>query len=194
MAQDSSRPDFWETRYRDHFTPWDAGGVPKRLAAYARELGAGTRVLVPGCGSGHEVHLLSEAGCEVLAVDFSEAAVEIARRNLGRHADRVVVADFFGFDVATPFDVVYERAFLCALPRKRWQDYARRMHEVLRPGGVIAGFWFYDDNVKGPPFGTSDAELRSLLAGVFERIADEPVDDSIPVFRGKERWQVWRRV
>jgi len=25
------------------------------------------------------------------------------------------------------------------------------------------------------------------------RIEDAPVGDSIPVFEGKERWQVWRR-
>jgi len=34
---------------------------------------------------------------------------------------------------------------------------------------VIAGYWFFDDNPKGPPFGTSAAELQGLLgAAVFE--------------------------
>ena len=31
MSQDSSQPSFWTTRYRDHVTPWDAGGVPADL-------------------------------------------------------------------------------------------------------------------------------------------------------------------
>jgi SAM-dependent methyltransferase len=193
MAQDSSRPDFWETRYQDRFTPWDAGGVPPRLAEYVQGLGPGARVLIPGCGSGHEVQLLAEAGCDVLAIDFSAAAVELARGNLGRHADRIVHADFFAFDLSAPFDLVYERAFLCALPRKVWSDYAKRMAEVLRPGGSVAGFWFYDVNPKGPPFGTSEPELCGLMGTAFERTVDEPVSGSIPVFEGKERWQVWRR-
>lgn len=193
MAQDSSRPDFWETRYRDHVMPWDAGRVPARLQRYAREMKPGARVLIPGCGSGYEAYFLAEAGFDVLAIDFSPAAVEVARANLGCFADRVQLADFFTFDVDAPFDVMFERAFLCALPRKMWADYPRRTSELLAPEGVIAGYWFFDDNPKGPPFGTSEAELQALLGERFARTSDEPVDDSIPVFQGRERWQVWKK-
>lgn len=193
MAQDSSRPDFWETRYRDHVTPWDAGRVGQQLRDYAGTLKPGTRVLIPGCGSGHEAHLLAEAGCDVLAIDFSPAAVEVAQRNLGRFADRVQLADFFAFDAGAAFDVMVERAFLCALPRKMWASYATRTAELLGATGVIAGYWFFDDNPKGPPFGTSYAELENLLGTAFTRSADEAVTDSLPVFQGRERWQVWSR-
>ena len=74
MAQDSSRPEFWDTRYREHVTPWDAGGVPTDLRAFARTLAAGTRALIPGCGSGHEVIYMVESGLDVLAIDFSPQA------------------------------------------------------------------------------------------------------------------------
>ena len=92
-----------------------------------------------------------------------------------------------------PFDVIYERAFLCALPRKAWSGYAARCAELLKPGGVIAGFFFFADTPKGPPFGTSPSELEDLMRPCFERIDDRPVADSIEVFAGRERWQVWRR-
>lgn len=193
MAQDSSRPDFWETRYRDHVMPWDAGRVPARLQSYARQMKPGARVLIPGCGSGYEAYFLAEAGFDVLAIDFSPAAVDVAKANLGCFAERVRLADFFAFDAGAPFDVMFERAFLCALPRKMWADYARRTAELLAPQGVIAGYWFFDENPKGPPFGTSEAELQALLGGRFTRRSDEPVGDSIPVFQGRERWQVWER-
>jgi hypothetical protein len=39
----------------------------------------------------------------------------------------------------------------------------------------------------------AQAELDALLAPAFERVTDEAVPDSIPVFAGKERWQVWRK-
>jgi len=193
MAQDSSRPDFWETRYRDHVTPWDAGRVPARLVQYAGEMKPGARVLIPGCGSGYEARFLAAAGFDVLAIDFSPAAVEAAQRNLGCFADRVQLADFFTFDAGAPFDVMFERAFLCALPRRMWPDYPERTAELLTPDGMIAGFWFFDDNVKGPPFGTSIEELHALLGTRFERISDEPAADSIPIFVAKERWQVWKK-
>ena len=108
--------------------------------------------------------------------------------------DRVAQADFFAPIAQAPFDVVYERAFLCALPRRMWSDWARRVGELARSGGLLAGFFFFDAGERGPPFPLhSQDELDALLAPAFARIVDEPVPDSIPVFAGKERWQVWRR-
>jgi SAM-dependent methyltransferase len=193
MAQDSSRPEFWETRYRDHFTPWDAGGVPRALQDHLPGMAPGARILIPGCGSAYEALFLAERGFDVLAIDFSPAAVEAAQKVMGRHADRVRLADFFDFDAGAPFDLIYERAFLCALPPKLWPAYPGRCAELLAPAGTIAGFWFFADTPRGPPFGTSPAALDALLQTAFERIEDMPVADSIEVFRGRERWQVWRR-
>ncbi|HEY4999923.1 MAG TPA: hypothetical protein VII36_12295, partial [Usitatibacter sp.] len=93
-----------------------------------------------------------------------------------------------------PFDVVYERAFLCALPRRMWQAWATRIAELIEPGGDLAGFFFFGEGERGPPFPlASPQELASLLGPAFARVEDAPGADSIPVFSGKERWQVWRR-
>ena len=195
MAQDSSKPDFWNTRFRQNVTPWDAGRVPAALQRFvARHTGRG-RVLVPGCGTGYEVRELTHAGFDVAAIDFSEAALEAARRELGPLAHLVRLGDFFGFECdAPPFDAIYERAFLCALPRRLWSDWATRAAQLLRPGGLLFGLFFFDDNAKGPPFGVAAEQLEALLAPDFERVEDGPVEDSIPAFAGRERWQVWRRV
>ncbi|HWQ37195.1 MAG TPA: methyltransferase [Burkholderiales bacterium] len=193
MPQDSSTPEFWESRYREHTTPWDAGRVPDALRAYAKRLRPGTRILIPGCGSAYEAYYLIENGFDVLAIDFSPAAVDAARRTMGCFADHVKLADFFDFDIGEPYDVVYERAFLCALPPRIWPQYPTRMKQVLRPGGELAGFFFFRETEKGPPFGTSPQALHALLDPGFEQVEERPVDDSIPVFQGAERWQVWRR-
>jgi SAM-dependent methyltransferase len=193
MAQDSSKSDFWESRYRDNVTPWDAGKVPESLRAYASTLPSGARILIPGCGSAYEAAFLAGGGFDVLAIDFSPAAVETAQKNLAGFGDIVRLADFFEFDFGKPYDVIYERAFLCALPRKMWRGYADRCAELLTPNGVTAGIFFFSDTPKGPPFGTSPGELDALMQSQFERIDDRPVADSIPVFQGAERWQVWRR-
>src|SRR5688500_11724819 len=84
MAQDSSRPDFWDVRYRDGVTPWDAGGVPQRLREWLEKETSRLRVLVPGCGSGYEVQAFAERGHDVLGIDFSD---EIAKRSHVRKAD-----------------------------------------------------------------------------------------------------------
>ena len=193
MTQDSSKPDFWESRYRDHVTPWDAGKVPASLREYAHNLAAGARVLIPGCGSAYEACYLAESGFDVLAIDFSPAAIELAKKNLSRFGDIVRLADFFDFASDKPYDVIYERAFLCALPPRMWPKYAPRMAQLLRPGGELAGFFFFQETERGPPFGTTPDALHALLDPGFELVEDKAVADSIPVFQGAERWQVWRR-
>jgi hypothetical protein len=64
---------------------------------------------------------------------------------------------------------------------------------MLKPGGVIAGFFFFADSPKGPPFGTSATELEVLLRRDFTLTDERAVTDSIDVFAGKERWMAWRR-
>ena len=193
MAQDSSKSDFWESRYRDHTTPWDAGKVPDALRDYTKRIKSGSRILIPGCGSAYEAGYLAENGFDVLAIDFSPAAVELAKKNLSRFGDIVRLADFFEFDYGKPYEVIYERAFLCALPPRMWPQYAPRMAQLLRPGGELAGFFFFRETEKGPPFGTTPEALHALLDPHFELVEDRVVTDSIPVFQDAERWQVWRK-
>jgi SAM-dependent methyltransferase len=191
--EDAAKPEFWEKRFRENFTPWDAGSAPAALEQFLRTERRGQRVLIPGCGSGYEVRAFSEAGHDVLAVDFAPAAVERAHKVLGPLSERVRLADFFEFDFGAPFDLIYERAFLCSLPRPLRPRYAQRALELLAPHGRLAGFFFFEDGERGPPFGLKPGELEVLFAGRFERVDDLAVADSIPIFAGKERWQVWSR-
>lgn len=191
---DPAGPEFWDLRYGARFAPWDAGRVPERLRGFVAEASAPRRVLVPGCGSAWDVRFLAESGWDVTGIDFSHEALAAARAVLGPHAARVHQGDFFAPVEGEPFEMVYERAFLCALPRRMWADWGRRMAQVVAPGGALAGFFFFDAGERGPPFAlNSQAQLDALLAPAFERVENAPVEDSIAVFQGKERWQVWRR-
>lgn len=192
-TRDPTAPSFWSERFKQGFMPWDRGSVPSRLLQFVAEAGRPYVTLIPGCGTGYEVACLSEAGWDVTAIDFSASAVDAAQKVLGPWGSRVVEADFFTFMPEKPVELIYERAFLCALPPRMRQAIADRWAALLPPGGLLAGFFFFDDSPKGPPFGISSAELDALLAPYFERITDEAVADSLPVFAGKERWQVWRR-
>jgi thiopurine S-methyltransferase len=191
--QNPSLPAFWDHRFKGGVTPWDGGRVPDQLRTFARSQQRPRRTLVPGCGSGWEVRTLAEAGWDVTGLDFSAEAIATARTIAGPHADRLVLGDFFTFDPGAAFEVIYERTFLCALPRRMWPDYAVRAAALLVPGGLLAGYFYFSDEPKGPPFGTSPAALHALLDPCFALEDDRDVGDSIPMFRGRERWQVWRR-
>jgi SAM-dependent methyltransferase len=191
--QNPAMPEFWEHRFRAGATPWDAGRVPDALRAFVAAFPGPQRVLVPGCGSGWEVRYFGEHGWDVIGLDFSAAALEAARGNVGPFADRLVLADFFAFEPGPAFDVIYERTFLCAMPRRLWPQYGQRTAALLRPGGLLAGFFYFAEAPKGPPFGTRPEELAALLDPWFTRVDDRMVDDSIALFLGRERWQVWQR-
>lgn len=191
--QRPEHPDFWCKRFGEGTTPWDAGKVPDDFAAFIARQPTPLHTLIPGCGSAWEARHLAERQWPFTALDFSPVAVERARDVLAGHAVDLVCADFFDFLPGRPYTLIYERAFLCALPRKLWADWGRRVAELLPPGGLLAGYFFLCDQLKGPPFGILPEQLDELLQANFERIEDAAVHDSIPVFSGRERWQVWRR-
>ena len=191
--QRPEHPDFWCKRFGEGVTPWDAGKVPDAFADFIARQPAPLNTLIPGCGSAWDAAHLAELGWPVTALDFSPVAIETARNILGDAPVELICADFFTFAPARPIELIYERAFLCALPRKLWADWGQHVAELLPAGGRLAGFFFLCEQPKGPPFGIQPEQLDELLCANFERIEDQPVNDSIPVFAGRERWQVWLR-
>lgn len=191
-------PEFWDHRFRSGVTPWDAGKAPQALrefiAGHTTPANVAPHVLIPGCGSAWDAALLDSCGWKVSALDFSAAAVEAARSTLGENwCGKLLCDDFFTFIPDMSFDVIYERAFLCALPRSLWPNYASRMAALLRPGGLLAGYFFLSDELKGPPFGAQPKQIETLLSPYFRCLDDRLAEDSIPVFAGRERWQIWQR-
>ena len=60
--------EYWEIRWQNGQTGWDIGTTSPALVDYcsriAREQRAVIRVLIPGCGNGHEAVWLAENGFE----------------------------------------------------------------------------------------------------------------------------------
>lgn len=191
--QRPEHPDFWCKRFGEGVTPWDAGRVQGDFASFVAARTQPLNTLIPGCGSAWEASHLADHRWPVTALGFSPTAVACAREVLADQAVDLVCADFFAWQPAQALDLIYERAFLCALPRKLWADWGTRVAELLPPGGLLAGYFFVCDQLKGPPFGILPEQLDALLLPNFECLTDQPVADSIPVFAGRERWQVWRR-
>ena len=173
--------------------PWDFGGVPDSLKVFlAKHHGPG-RVLIPGCGSGYEIEAFASRGWDVIGLDFSTVAVARARRLLGPLADKVHQGDFFDFPLGEgEFSIIYERTFLCTLVPEHWTRYARRIARLTARSGILCGFFFLGPEDEPPPTRFLK-QLHELLGGWFTKIEDKPVEDSLPLFAGKERWQIWRR-
>jgi len=193
---DATEPQFWDTRYESKQTPWDFGGVPTALQAYLKKHPKGGRVLVPGCGVGHEIQAFADAGYDVTAIDFSSVAVDAARAKVPALAERIIPGDFFQHPFApASFDLIYERTFLCAIDPSQRTAYRDRVAALLRPGGAYVGYFYYQktDPRDGPPHGLAWGESDLLFARHFLLLHDIPSPDGLAIFAGRERWQESRR-
>jgi len=192
-----SQPEFWNSRYLKDDTPWDFEGVPADVRTFLKKKGKGAKVLIPGCGSGHEIAAFADAGYDVTAIDFAPFAVERARRMVGPElAKRVLLGDFFQYDFPSEaFDVIYERSFVCSLTPDRRHAYRDRMAQLLKYRGLLIGYYYYNKPVlsEGPPYGFAWSTADDLFAQYFILVKDDPVNDSLPLFAGRERWQERRR-
>jgi len=192
-----SQPEFWNKRYLQDDTPWDHGGVPEDLKTFLKKKGKGAKVLIPGCGTGYEIKAFAEAGYEVTAIDFAPFAVERARRLVGPAlADRVILGDFFLYDFpGESFDLIYERGFVCAFPPEKRQAYRDRAAQLLKYRGLLLGYYYYNKPslLEGPPYGFAWGTADELFSRYFLLVKDEPVNDSVALFAGRERWQHRRR-
>ena len=155
------------------------------------------RVAVPGAGRGHDARLLARRGHRVTAFDFSEAAVTEARRLAAAEAVELTVEqrDVFTLprDHAGVFDGVWEYTCFCAIDPDRRDEYARVLHAILRPGGLLLACFFpLRDGTDGPPFPVSRGDIERALAGRFTVLEAGPPPRSVERRRGLE-WLVRAR-
>jgi SAM-dependent methyltransferase len=192
--KDSAEPDFWSQRYAAGRIPWQLDHVPARLDDFIGSLPPDCNVLIPGCGQDYRaIDAFRKAGHQVTAIDFSPVAIESTKKTLAGIGNRIILGDFFTYDFkAAPFDLIYERTFLCSLPPSLWKNYAARVAQLLRPGGALAGFFFYGEESDPPPDPLTEQKAAEILADHFELQASESVADSLSIFAGEEKWQEWR--
>lgn len=187
---------FWDDLFAKGSMPWDRNQAPEELKHYlSRTSDENQTVFIPGCGAAYEVAHFIENGHDVVAMDYSEEAVNLAKSTLGQYQDRVRLGDVFSAEFSQPFDVIYERAFLAALPREKWDDYFAMIDRLLSRGGLLVGYFVIDDEYRSrfPPFCLRSGELEKRLETNFSLIESSPVADSVDVFKGKERWMVWQK-
>jgi len=166
-------PDFWQARFEADNVPWDRREASPQLLRWIDD-GAlcPCRIVVPGCGSGHEVAALARAGFDVTAIDFAPAAVRRTQTRLDDAGLAAIVleADVLSWSPPSAFDAVYEQTCLCALYPDHWVAYARRLHDWLVPGGRLFALFMQavrpgaaTGSIEGPPYHCDINAMRALF-------------------------------
>lgn len=105
-----------------------------RLAAI-KQRAKGKRLLDVGCATGFFMEAAADEGYDVHGVEFSKVAISFARSDI---KSRIVHGDVNAlraqetepFDVVTAFDIIEHV--------QNPADFLKDIHEILRPGGVLA--------------------------------------------------------
>ena len=191
----------WQRRYEQNDTPWDKGAPAPALVRYLEKKAITGRVLVPGCGKGHEVRALAnQPDCAAVGLDLSPAAVAEASRLAAQSGTAssasFIVGDFFHLpaEMKGSFDWVVEHTCFCAIEPRQRPDYILAASSALRAAGKIFGiFYLNPDTETGPPFAVSTEELTNLFEPHFRLLEQWVPMESFPGRENRELIRIMQK-
>lgn len=102
----------------------------------------GKRILDAGCGMGRNSFWpLKYGASEIVAFDFDQRSVEVARKNLAEFSNaNVIYKSIYDIDYKDEFDIVFSIGVIHHLENPR--EAIRCMIQAVRPGGIVL-IWVY---------------------------------------------------
>jgi thiopurine S-methyltransferase len=175
--------EFWLDRWHSNRIGFHLEEVNPHLRDFwpAMPVAAGARVFVPLCGKALDLAWLAGQGHPVVGVEISEKAVLDFFAEQGLEPERVAEGgfvrfraggieilwgDYFALDAETlgPVDAVFDRASLIALPPEMRERYVSHLRGLLphQPPMLLVTLEYPQEQMSGPPFAVSEAEVRAL--------------------------------
>lgn len=171
---------YWESRYINNQTDWDAGAITTPLKEYFDQLtDKSIKILIPGAGNGYEAAYLFENGFKnIFVIDIAQQPKEqFFKVNPEFPKQNWIFDDFFNH--VGEYDLIVEQTFFCAIPPIQRQQYAEKVHQLLKPNGKLIGVLFDCEFDGGPPFSGSKIEYVKYFEPLFRLLSFEPCYNSI---------------
>lgn len=181
--------DFWLERWRNQQIGFHQSEINTHLESFwsQMEVSKGETVFVPLCGKSRDMLWLAGQGYRVIGVEispiasaafFAESGLLPSREHVGEfdiyHANGIEIrcGNFFDLEPSDLAHVraVYDRASLVALPQEMRQRYADKLASLLpdRAQVMLITFDYPQEQMSGPPFSVSPAEVHQLYDHTFE--------------------------
>lgn len=179
---------YWENRYKDGATGWDAGAITTPLKEYVDQLETKElKILIPGAGNSYEAaYLFSNGFNEVYVLDVAKSPLENMKKRIPAFPEsHLIQADFFEHE--GQYDLIVEQTFYCAIDPSLRDQYVKHTHTLLKPGGKLVGLlWDAPMFSDHPPFGGNQAEYNDRFSPFFEIDVLAPAYNSIKPRLGNE--------
>lgn len=198
---DQNHLNEWEVRYQEGDTPWNRDEPSPGLSDFLKAEPLAGKVLVPGCGFGHDVRAIASPQNEVIGLDISPSAIRAARELPKTANESYVCGDLFDLPNEfsetwkESFDWIWEHTCFCAIDPSRRADYVMAVSELLKPGGHLLAIFYLDPGEpdEGPPFGTTLKELDALFGEKFRLVREWLPKRNFPGREGEEWMRLLRR-
>jgi methyl halide transferase len=199
MVTSVDDPSFWDKRYVENNANWDLK-TPTPVFVSLIQQGKfifPSDILLPGCGKGHDAVFAAEKGFKVTAVDFSEEALQFARKLAQEKGTDVnfLNEDIFQLQMDAKFDFIFDYTTYCAINPSRRKEYAYRMNSLLKPGGRFIALLFpVDGRPGGPPYNVDPLETYKIFSQNFKLEYYSRIIESIKPRKGKEVLHIYKKV
>ena len=201
MSKDISNSQFWNQCYIENNIGWDLGDVTPVFKDWADQLKTKSKILVPGCGNGYDPLYFASLGHEVLAVDFSEKAINRIKRQSQEMKINIqtLKCDFFNLTnlIRIEFDYIIEYTFFCAIDPIRRKEYSNVAHSLLKESGLLVALFLplnKDIIEGGPPFSVSKLDIEDTFSEKFELIKTLKHPLSIDARKESEEYFEYKKI
>lgn len=191
----------WLERWELGRIGWHETDGNSKLKAHWPKLAGGSRVLVPLCGKSPDIFWLAGQGLEVVGVELSEIAVDaffsehdlnfevrndgpLRRYRALAQPISLYCGDYFDFE-SGPFDALYDRAALVALPAEQRPAYVEHTGALLTDDAyrLIITLEYDQDAADGPPYSVLPDEILSYWNDLRVLSQHNDIDGCPPKFR-----------
>ena len=193
-SQDPSEltPEAWNARWQENNTPWDIQGATPALIAWQKQHGVkNQKIMVPGCGRGHDAYYLAKQGAWLDALDYAPDATLTAKETYSHKKINWRVQDVTKLTEQNQYDRIWEYTCFCALSPELRPAYLDGIQTALKLGGAYWGMVFLavPNPDSGPPFQITPEAFKRLLESRFQIKTYEPnTPRSIKARKNTEIW------
>lgn len=161
--------EYWTQRYQSNEIGWDIGYPSMPLKEYIDQLtDKNVSILIPGAGNAYEAeYLFNKEFTNITVIDISAMPLKNLKERLPHFPENKLILENF-FEHNKKYDLILEQTFFCAIDPALRKSYAKKMHELLNPGGKLVGVLFNDSlNSDKPPFGGNKEEYITYFQSYF---------------------------
>lgn len=201
MTKNVSSSKFWDQCYDENNIGWDLGRVTPVFKDWVDRLKTKSKILVPGCGNGYDPLYFASLGHEVLAIDFSENAINRIKKQSQEMKINIqtLKCDFFDLSniIDVKFDYIIEYTFFCAIEPSNRNKYSKVVYSLLNKSGLLVALFLplkKDIKDGGPPFAVSKADIENTFSNQFKLIKSFKHPLSIDARKENEEYFEYKKI